>query len=735
MDGEILDAVREWGTRPVADGIAGLHDLADEGFSGAVTDGSAWAFVLNGRYVGVFDGDVEDFEDSDLTAHTAPDRALPLLYAMQARGGETRGQYYSNETPLTEIDETLSAGNFVGYVELSENVLSGDYYVVYYGGRSLPVAFVGNSRRLLTGDEAFERAADEVGIYSIVVADVAVTELPPRPTPPSDDEGDAAAVGGAAAAGTSPPSDAAADTEDVGFGAQTDRADATDAGATDATDATDAEATDTTDATDAGATDATDATDTDELGDATDATDTDELGDATDATDGEATDADELGDATPDWTPPDLAGTDEDGDDPRAVSDATAEAADDQHGMAETSDAPSGGDDAPSGGDDAPSGGDDVASVSDAEAEEDAAAAEGDDRVVGDGATVTTEDVAMAASGAEAGDPAADRDGDATATSAGGDASATADEAGPRPHEPGGAPSATTATDAAADRDATDPGPEVERLRDRIAELEAEIERLEDADAAVGDEAASERTLSPDAVRSGTHLFVRYEDKTAGTVDDAVAGRIDESTFRSNLRLDYHTQFETAGAAVEGQPFESYLRETPEHRFVEWLLTSALFELQRADERSSVSKLYDAIDRLDRIDLNGEVDVGGGTAADAAEPTSVSFDVVFRDRMGDPVFVADLEDSRDPTAGSAVESLLEGARRVSRATQSFAAAFLVTTSFFDAGAMEAAVDATRGGLFSRSSRRSYVKLSRKSGFHLCLVEARDEDFFLTVPDV
>jgi hypothetical protein len=67
--------------------------------------------------------------------------------------------------------------------------------------------------------------------------------------------------------------------------------------------------------------------------------------------------------------------------------------------------------------------------------------------------------------------------------------------------------------------------------------------------------------------------------------------------------------------------------------------------------------------------------------------------------------------------------------------ESFAAAFVVTTSFFDADAMEVAVDATRGGLFSRSSRKSYVKLSRKSGFHLCLVEARDEDFFLSVPEL
>jgi hypothetical protein len=188
MDGEILDAVTEWERRTVADGVAGLDDVADEGFSGAITTGSTWTFVLNGRYLGVFDGDAEDFADAALTAYTAPDISLPLLYAMQARGGEVRGRYYSQETPLIDLHDTLSSGNFVGYVELSENVLSGDYYVVYYGGRSLPAAYVGNSRRLLTGEEAFERAASEVGIYAVVDAHVEVVDLPERlsPTPTAD---------------------------------------------------------------------------------------------------------------------------------------------------------------------------------------------------------------------------------------------------------------------------------------------------------------------------------------------------------------------------------------------------------------------------------------------------------------------------------------------------------------------------------------------------------------------
>ncbi|GAB3323955.1 DUF7527 domain-containing protein [Haloplanus salinarum] len=720
MDSEILDAVTEWGARPVSDGVAGLYDLADEEFSGAVTDGTAWTFVLNGRYLGVFDGDVHDFEDASLTAYTAPDVSLPLLYAMRARGGQTRGQYYSNETPLTEIDETLSSGNFVGYVELSENVLSGDYYVVYYGGRSLPVAYVGNSRRLLTGDEAFERAADEVGIYSVVDADVDIVELPEPDPRETDDAGAGAGAGGAAGA-------AATTTDAAGADAPADAADDVAFDDVDTGDGTTPAGTGPDDAADGAFADAT----------------TDHRSADADAADEADTDA-----PTPDWATPEVATDDADdeatGEETAAGVDTNADAAPEDEETDAEADANA--DAAPEGGTSA------AADGADEPAADDAASAM-------DAGTVTTEDVALEpATNEEAGDPT---DGDGTADEAA-DADATGD--GATDAEPTGADEAT-------DADATDDGTAdgvtadqvarlrheleavreakseveaerdriaserdehraaVERLQERVAELEAEIERLEDDDAAA---VATDRTLTPAEALAGTNLFVRYEDKTAGTLERAAQGRIDASTLRDNLRIDHHTEFETEGLAVDGRPFEAFLRGTTEHRFVEWLLTALTYEIRQTDTRAGLSKLYEAIERIDRIDLGGEVDVSAETRPEA---TSESFDVVFRDKMGDPLFVAAIEDDRDPTTASAVEELIESASRVSETATTLAGAFFVSTSFFESAAMKAVVDATRGGLFSRSSRRSYVKLSRKSGFHLCLVEARDDDLFLTVPDL
>ena len=208
MQQRTVEQVESWPSRRFSGGYDGLHDLASSGFSGAI-DAGPWLFMLNGRLVGVFDGDLDEVEDASGTAYTSPDPSLPLLFTMLERGGEQRAEYYTGNVPLEEVDETLSDGRFTGYVELSENVLSGDYYVVYYGGNAMSCAFVGNARRLKTGDEAFDLAADEVGIYTVNRVDVDVIDIP-GDAPDATDADDAGAgtgtagAAGAATAGAAP---------------------------------------------------------------------------------------------------------------------------------------------------------------------------------------------------------------------------------------------------------------------------------------------------------------------------------------------------------------------------------------------------------------------------------------------------------------------------------------------------------------------------------------------------
>ena len=190
----VLDRIEGWDTRPFTGGYRALQTLADREFSGVVRADSLELFVTRGTAVSVRGGDIEAFEDVSGTAYEAPSPALPLLAVMQEQDNEVRDSFYTEQTPISTVDETLSAGGFTGYIELSENVLSGDYYLVYHAGESMSVAFVGQSARFVHGNEALESTNNEVGIYQVRPADIHPLDLP-EPEPTDDDRGGPADAG------------------------------------------------------------------------------------------------------------------------------------------------------------------------------------------------------------------------------------------------------------------------------------------------------------------------------------------------------------------------------------------------------------------------------------------------------------------------------------------------------------------------------------------------------------
>jgi hypothetical protein len=156
-----------------------------------------------------------------------------------------------------------------------------------------------------------------------------------------------------------------------------------------------------------------------------------------------------------------------------------------------------------------------------------------------------------------------------------------------------------------------------------------------------------------------------------------------------------------------------------------------LFEIRDTGTESGMADLYDALPEVDRAELKGTVAVVAGEGETAQQ----TFDVVLRDRMGDPLLVADLNDSREAASEGMMEGLITAAEQVGQTEEGFSGAFLVTSSFFEPEALEVASEATAGGLLSRDKRKSFVNLSRKRGYHLCLVEARKGNFSLAVPDL
>ena len=823
MDPRTQERVEEWDSRPFSGGFDGLSDLADADFSGTVSAAGTWLWMLNGRIVGVIDGDIEDFETASGTQYDAPHPSLPLLCTMEEQGGETRAKYYTNETPLREVDSTLQSGSFTGYIELSENVLSGDYYAVYYGGRRMAAAYIGNAERLLTGDEAFERAADEVGIYEVVDVEIDVVDVPETAddddgettaSPTASDTADASTGGVAAADGSvSDSTGSSVDPIDVSSSEPTAASTVT---GTDATDddtddasplsaepdrtvdqpgitAPDGSDPDTdprpagiTDSEPAGAgtrseqqaaeTDATAAAEVESTATTPDSSSntssTDDSSTAADdgtesaasssATDRSTSDAETGSSVGPAGAEPAAEERDRTGDDETATgpsSDSTAlestqTAGDDgleeeferEEAWRETRRIPSIDPDNDETSSDSSAGGrerrmDQPSTATDSGTAESASnAAHTDER--------TTEVTASTASAASTSESQADRTQtqqagrttDDTATDARSDRLAALTEKLETLQEQRDALT-TKADELETERDRLrsendELSATVERLQSRIDDLETEIEQARTRDAGGTDSGAATNAgtqLSPQRALSQTNLFVRYTSKSQPTLETAHDSNADRSEVASNLRLEHHTGFDASDAIVDGQSYDEFLETTMEYRFVDWLTEMLLYEIRDTGNADGLGDLYDAIPKIDRAELGATISLADDDTDDV--PEEVTFDIVAFDKMGNPLLLVTLNDSREPATKDLLAEFEEAASAVKANYPDLAAAIAVTSSYFEPGALEVAEQATSSGFLSRSSKLSYVNISRKSGYHLCLVESRSEGFHMNIPEL
>ncbi len=618
MDPRIETVTNEWRFRSCEPGYAGLNALAEAGFSGSVTAEGATGFMVNGRLVGIAGGTIESFWSSDIAALEADEPAQALLCAMLISDESVEAEYYTGETPISTVHETLASGSFSGYLELSENVFSGDYFIIYHGGTTKSVALLGTEERVITGDEAFERASDEVGIYEVKSVSIEVISIP---EPEVDDSANGIT---------------AVDSEDADESTPTE--------------------------------------------------------------------------SPIDSTKTDDPATNESSETPTSAATGTGSPIESEPVAAPTQAGQAGGEVSSEDGVDR-----DIAALAEAARGGEAAtvARSGKDSVAttDEWVMIPALDPAETTESDPSDEPEPDQQPDASS-------SPTESAADPEPEADDGEVSELAAELDAANR-------ENERLRERIAELEARIAELEDESG--GDD------LTPVEAIGGTNLFVRYATKGRNTLEAAITGEADREQIEQNLQLERHTQFETDDLSVSGEPYSDFLRGSLEYRFISWLLTEMLFDLRDAGQERSFEAMVEIFPEVDRIEFHGTVPVHTEEGGDRRSE-QYTFDVVCRDSMGAALLVANVHDDRTPVGESPVADLLASANTVASARPSLAGAFFVTRSYFEPEAMETVADATSGGLLRGSSRDSYVSVSRKHGFHLCLVEARDSSFHLNVPD-
>ncbi|MFB6223748.1 MAG: hypothetical protein ABEH86_08780 [Haloarcula sp.] len=776
MSTRTVERVDGWKSVPFEGGYAGLQKLAGQEFSGAVITGPTRLFMLNGTVVGVLDGTVTDFEASEGTAKESPHEALPLLAVMQERADEVKGQYYTEDTPLSEVDGTLSDGSFTGFIELSENVLSGDYYTVYHQGRSMSVGWVGSAEKLLTDDEAFETANDEVGIYEVKQVDIEPVEIP-EPAERTTSEAADEAVAGVADTDrdeTEPGSDEEGSTARVESQPSSDR----DSGVGGPPGSKAAGANlgakrrnpDADENRAAGETEQDDVTET--VRDPDEEVSEQSTAERTAGTRTESTQAEPEAEPSSPSHEASTRASPTASDQPTGDKSEPAEQTGNrgQHPSPRTEQSDEAAVSEPTAGSGSPSSALETRSIP---------SLDPDRSVSGQtGASVhPTQSSTPSQSASEPRRDQPEKDVSDTATADAGEIESPAASGTPeQPTEHASAPeqSDTRAQPAPADQSQTESSSETatraaeleskleqrtetvseleanltelqetnetlraerDRLESELADARAEIDRLEEQLAEHVDDTASDGIqLSADEAINGTNLFVRYHSKGKATLEKARDGEANREQVEENLRIEYHTQFEAAGATVDNTPFEEFLEESIQYRFVTWLIRNLLYEIRDTDHASAMRDLYDGLPEIDRAELNGSVTVTY-TEDGKKNRSQERFDVVVRDRMGNPLVVANINDSREPATEEQMSDLVRNAERVGNASDAFASAFLVTSSFFQPGALETAKEATSSGLFNRDKRKSFVNLSRKEGFHLCLLEARNQEFHLAVPEL
>ncbi|MFB6134638.1 MAG: hypothetical protein ABEJ55_06585 [Halanaeroarchaeum sp.] len=779
MQTRTVEQVESWNARPFSGSFRELHDLADDEFSGAVVADDTWAFFLNGRVVGVFQGDIDDFDDASGTVYTAPDPALPLLFSMQERGGSTQAKYFTEDTSVESADSTLRDANFTGFLELSENVLSGDYYVAYYGGRSMSAAFIGQNERLVTGEEAFERANDEVGVFEVRKVSMTITEIPsPAEPEPSDDVSGAVETDSeesdTPATGTGKSATSSAEAEGRAGGTPSEEASEADAGEepteTDPVTFQEAEPdrsgedeSDTTTAGDTGAAAGAEsarppADDPDASSPPSDSSAPSKGDDESPAKSPSPSDADAPRDQEPSQDTASVDDSAPESDDRTAHEKAVAEwAKQDREDRSDSTDQdlfreeaqwretntipaldP---DECESGETDSattPARGSGGETTSESPSSRESAKRETDSRDV-------TDSRDAGARGGSARERSASGSAESPSRSAGSESA----EGGARQGRDPGADVAKLERAVAArderieslESELQSAESERDELRQTVSDLKSErdelerrISDLEDdlASAAPSSEDAPVTTdLSPSEALAGTNLFVRYDSKGQPTLDAIDDAGVDHQEIVENLRLDHHTQFDASTATVDGTAFEAFLRESARFRFVRWLVEDLPTELADSGAKAVLRDVYDAVPEFDRVEFDGTVEVQNG-----GESSRHQFQIVVRNRMGEPLVVADTEPSREAVRGAEMDDLITRATAVANGADSLAGAFYVTASFFEPDALERAQEAAdEGGFFSRSDRESYVKTSRKQGYHLCLIEDRSDTFHLTVPEI
>lgn len=106
------------------------------------------------------------FTDIDSIDLYIPDiKELVLVIGLESLGYSKLKSFYTEDTSIEEIDNKLQDSEFDGYIEISENTISGKHYSMYNNGSRSNLTI--KDSEYITGEKSHERALSYAGLYNL----------------------------------------------------------------------------------------------------------------------------------------------------------------------------------------------------------------------------------------------------------------------------------------------------------------------------------------------------------------------------------------------------------------------------------------------------------------------------------------------------------------------------------------------------------------------------------------
>lgn len=130
----------------------------------SVTDSNSYEIIKPNEINEDIFTDIESIE-----LHIPNIKELVLVIGLESLGYSKLKSFYTEDTSVEEIDSKLQDNEFNGYIEISENTISGRHYGMYSDGTRYSLTI--KDSEYITGEKSYDRGLSYAGLYDLYKSD------------------------------------------------------------------------------------------------------------------------------------------------------------------------------------------------------------------------------------------------------------------------------------------------------------------------------------------------------------------------------------------------------------------------------------------------------------------------------------------------------------------------------------------------------------------------------------